>query len=174
MAFHQILSNAELQIAPEGLYCVAGNDGSAIEETRSTYDAVKDEWTNDVPSRLMARVRADADVPVPNGIEGVTARADGKCVVTAWVPIALIESAESIKSEPESAAEVAEVPNVEAIKCPLCSTPLTNRVIRTVTVCPGCGKSIALVDGNAIRATATQTLQLSPAEVKLLKKDRPK
>lgn len=177
MAFHQILSTAELQIAPDGLYYVAGDDGASIEEIRDYYNPCIDEHQKQIPMRLMARVREAIQDIKPTGIEGITVRSDGKEIVKAWVPVSTIEpkSIEEISRETgiPIAAELPQ-PNVEAVRCPICGTQLANRVIHAVTVCPGCGSSIALVDGSAIKATSTHTLSLTPEEIKLLKSDRPK
>ena len=159
MAFHQILSEKELQIAPDGLYFVAGDDHGYIETEK-----------DGAVYRLMARVR-DLD-ELPKDVQGCVIRADGKQIVTVWEPAEL--AAEAKPAVVDTSVAVAEESNTYETDCPLCGSKLTNRVIRTVTVCPGCGRSIALMDGTATIATATHTLPLTAEEIRLLKADRPK
>lgn len=183
MAFYQTLSEKELQIAPVGLYYVAGDDGAPIEAVKSLYDLHSDELKTDTDARLMARVR-ESGQEIPVGIEGVTARADGKEILKAWVPIALADAAanvdavESVDAKPTT-ADVATVdepaaPNVEAVACPNCGAALTNAVIQSLTVCPNCGRTIALKQNLATLATSTDTVSLSPDTIKLLKQLRPR
>lgn len=151
MAVPQILSTADLQTADDGLYYVADDAGGYIETEK-----------DGVVHRLMARVRDESDLP--KSMQGVVHRADGKQIITEWVLAADLDA-------PEIPVEPALVPDPV---CPLCGSLLTNRVIQTVTICPGCGRSIALLDGKALLATTTQTWPLSPDDIKALKTDRRK
>lgn len=149
MAEFSILSTAELQTADDGLYYVADDDGKFIETEK-----------DGAVHRLMARVRDEAELP--DKMQGVVVRADGKQIITEWVLAANVEA--EIPAELE--------PATESPRCPLCQTALTNPVIQSVTVCPGCGRSIALVGESATLATSTSTLQLSKNDILLLKKQR--
>lgn len=180
MAFHQILSEKELQIAPVGLYYVAGDDGATIDTVRDFYDLQTDQVIPNAPLRLAARV-SEPLPEIPMGIEGVTARADGLQIVTAWVLTALAEAADKANVNPTSdpiapatADVISEPSNVEPVACPNCGAPLTNAVIQNLTVCPNCGRTIALSDRTAALATGAQTVHLSPDTIKALKSLRPR
>lgn len=191
MAFHQLLSEKELQIAPVGLYLVAGDNGEPLEEIRSVYNALSDEWLKDIPARLMARVRMDGPEK-PVGVEGIVARADGLEIIKAWVPVALIDAAEQSDlaqasdavaiapvavasgDTPVSMNEASATAITAAPSCPNCAAALLNPVIHGLTVCPTCGRTIALTNGFAAIATSTDTVRLSADTIKALKQLRPK
>lgn len=82
----QIVTEVQLETLPDGLYQV-GNKGSkkALTPRRQT-GTYYDFLTNDMktgPMVLMARVKAAGSVP--QGVNSVTIRGDGKQVITQWV-----------------------------------------------------------------------------------------
>lgn len=112
------------------------------------------------------------DLNAANEIGDTLALANGESIL---IEAHDLESAPDLEPPAAPKANVPDVPEPpRAPSCPNCGEPLTNRVISSVTVCPSCGRSIAFVDGSAMLATATHTLCLSSAEVKALKKLRPK
>ena len=191
MADYQILSDKELQIAPVGLYCVAGEDGAPIDTVRDFYDIGSDQFVKDAPLRLVARV-GTPQPEIPKGIEGIIARADGLQIVTAWALAALLDAADNSGAVPvaepidpvpvDLGVDVpvvpepvpTDVPIIAYPACPNCGASLTNAVIQSLTVCPNCGRTIALSDDTAAVATSAQTVDLSPATIKQLKQLRPK
>lgn len=64
----------------------------------------------------------------------------------------------------QDAKDERPAPAANEPQCPICDATLTNPIINTLTICPNCQRSIAVIDGATMRATAEQTVTLTDEE----------